>query len=296
MSYKPMTAVVILMLALVPLLVLSGCSQNGDQPSSDGKDGSVESRRTPGASKKDGDAKKNDGDHGHKSGDHGGIIVEIGRDNYHAEAVFEKGGLLKLFTLGKDESKIIDVESQVVKAYVKDESASESVEMDLNPVPRTGDKEGRTSQFIGKLPKELAGKQLAVTIPIILVNGERYRIGFTSAAAKHDEGMPIAANPEDEKTLYLKPGGIYTDADIKANGNQTASQKFKGVKAKHDLKPKAGDKICPITLTKANPDFTWIVAGKSYEFCCPPCVDEFVTWAKTQPELIKTPDEYVKKK
>ena len=193
MSYKPMTAIGILVLALVPLLVLSGCFQNGDNSSGDGKNPPAEQRSTQDASKKGGDAKKNDAEHGHKAGDHGGIIVEIGRDNYHAEAVFEKGGLLKLFTLGKDESKIIDVESQVIKAYVKEESASESVEMDLNPVPRTGDKEGRTSQFIGKLPKELAGKQLAVTIPIILVNGERYRIGFTSAAAKHDEGMPIGA-------------------------------------------------------------------------------------------------------
>ena len=296
MSYKPMTAIGILVLALVPLLVLSGCFQNGDKSSGDGKNPPAEQRSNPDASKKGGDAKKNDAEHGHKAGDHGGIIVEIGRDNYHAEAVFEKGGLLKLFTLGKDESKIIDVESQVIKAYVKEESASESVEMDLNPVPRTGDKEGRTSQFIGKLPKEFAGKQLVVTIPIILVNGERYRIGFTSASVKHDEGMPLAANPEDEKTLYLKPGGIYTAADIKANGNQTASQKFKGVKAKHDLGPKAGEKICPITLTKANSDFTWIVAGKAYEFCCPPCVDEFVTWAKTQSDLIKAPEEYVKKK
>ena len=28
------------------------------------------------------------GDHGHKAGQHGGTIVEIGRDNYHAEATF----------------------------------------------------------------------------------------------------------------------------------------------------------------------------------------------------------------
>ncbi len=70
---------------------------------------------------------------------------------------------------------------------------------------------------------------------------------------------------------------------------------LKGVKAKHDLRPKAGEKICPITLTKANPDFTWIVAGKSYEFCCPPCVDEFVTMAKTQSDQIMEPDFYIKK-
>jgi hypothetical protein len=63
------------------------------------------------------------------------------------------------------------------------------------------------------------------------------------------------------------------------------------------MKPKPGDKICPVTMTKANPACTWIIAGKEYEFCCPPCVDEFVSWAK-DPELAKDilpPEEYVKK-
>ena len=137
MYSKPMMVVLVLMLAIVPLFVLSGCNQTADQSVRDEKDPSE--KRSQVASKKDGDAKKNDDEHGHKPGAHGGIIVEIGRDNYHAEAVFEKGGLLKLFTLGKDEAKIIDVEKQVIKAYVKEESGSESVEMDLNPVPRAGE-------------------------------------------------------------------------------------------------------------------------------------------------------------
>ena len=63
----------------------------------------------------------------------------------------------------------------------------------------------------------------------------------------------------------------------------------------HDRKPKAGDKICPITRTKANPNITWVVGGKTYEFCCPPCVDEFVKTAKEHPEEIKEPGSYVKK-
>jgi len=242
--------------------------------------------------------KQNKEEHGHKAGAHGGIIVSLGADNYHAEAVFEKGGLLKLFTLGKDEAKIVDIESQTLQAYVKDEGASEAVEMMLNPVPRTGDKAGRTSQFIGKLPKELIGKQLTVTIPIIVVDGDRFRIGFSSAPVKHDEGMPLGVTGTDEKELYLKPGGIYTEADIKANGNVTGSQKFKGFKARHDLKPKPGDKICPITLTKANPECAWIIGGKTYEFCCPPCVDEFVAQAKDPQTAkeIREPAYYVKKK
>ncbi|MBI2806256.1 MAG: hypothetical protein HYX68_14855 [Planctomycetes bacterium] len=296
MFSKPMMVGLALTLAVVPLLVLSGCNQSADQSASDAK--VALEKRAKGEAHKDGAAKKKDDEHGHKPGAHGGIIVEIGRDNYHAEAVFEKGGLLKLYTLGKDEAQIIDVEKQVIEAYVKEESAIDSVKIELNPVPRTGDKEGRTSQFVGKLPQELAGKAVVVTVQMIVIDGVRYRIGFASTPPKHDEGMPIGANPQDEKNLYLKPGGIYTEADIKANGNMTASQKFKDFKPRHDLKPKPGEKICPITLTKANAQCTWIVAGKTYEFCCPPCVYEFVSQAKDpqQAKDIKEPAYYVKKK
>lgn len=294
MLRKHLLVAVGIVAATTTVLYLSGCTRTPDESPTREAKASAKSTVATNASL----AKNAGEEHGHKPGAHGGIIVEIGRDNYHAEAVFEKGGLLKLFTLGKDEAKIIDVESQTLKAYVKEEAASEAVEMDLNPVPRTGDKPGRTSQFIGKLPADLVGKQLVVTIPIIVVDGERFRIGFASTLPKHDEGMPIGIGGADEKELYLKPGGIYTEADIKANGNMTASQKFKTFKARHDLKPKPGDKICPITLTKANPQCTWIVASKTYEFCCPPCVDEFVTQAK-DPETakeIKEPGHYVKRK
>lgn len=282
-----------LVFALATVFIISGCSNSANDVSNgEARNGSPKNQD---GSQKDKQKKE---EHGHKAGAHGGIIVSLGADNYHAEAVFEKGGLLKLFTLGKDEAKIIDVESQTLQAYAKEEGAAEAVEMMLNPAPRAGDKAGRTSQFIGKLPQELVGKHVVVTIPIFLVDGERFRVGFSSAQPKHDEGMPLGISGTDEKELYLKPGGIYTEADIKANGNRTASQKFKGFKARHDLKPKVGEKICPITLTKANPECTWIVAGKTYEFCCPPCVDEFVAQAKDPQTAkdLKEPAYYLKKK
>lgn len=234
-------------------------------------------------------------EHGHKPGGHGGIIVEIGRDSYHAEAVFEKGATLRLYTLGKDEAKIQEVDSQVLTAYVKSEGGSESVSFQLQPVPQAGDADGKTSQFLGRLPKELAGQRLEVTIPSIRIAGERFRLGFASANEAHaDADMPSGISAEEEKDLYLTPGGKYTEADIKANGNTTAAQKFKGIKSKHNAKPKPGDKICPISMTLANPKFTWVIGGKAYEFCCPPCVDEFVKTAKEHPEEVKDPKDYVK--
>ena len=234
------------------------------------------------------------GEHGHKPGSHGGTIVEIGRDNYHAEAVFGKNGAVRVYLLGKDEARVEEVEVQTLTAYVKPEGGTEAVEFALKAAPRTDDSAGKTSQFLGNLPPELWGKRVEVTVPSIKIAGARFRFAFATPAS-HAEEMPAKVADEEEKKLYLTPGGMYTEADIKANGNQTASEKFKGQMAAHDRKPKRGDKICPITRTKANPKFTWIVGGKTYEFCCPPCVDEFVKAAKESPDEIKEPGSYVKK-
>jgi hypothetical protein len=269
----------VLGLAAAALLTAAGCDNGPDAPAPGGE--------AP--------ATAPDGLHGHKPGTQGGFIVEIGRDNYHAEAVFEKDGVVRVYTLGKDEAKVEEVESQTLTAYAKPEGGTEAVEFLLRPDPRPDDGQGKTSRFAGALPRELWGRRLEVTVPTIRIAGERFRFAFASApAGTHAEDMPAKVADQEERQLYLTPGGKYTEADIKANGGVTASEKFKGVMAAHDLKPKAGDKLCPITLTKANPKFTWVVGGKPYEFCCPPCVDEFVKTAKETPAEIKGPEDYVK--
>ena len=234
-------------------------------------------------------------EHGHKASLHGGIVVPIGSDSYHAEAVFETGGILRLFTLGQNEAAVLEVEAQPLTGYVKIEGGADSESFILTAKPQAGDRAGMTSQFVGHLPKEMAGKKLEVTIPAIRIGNERFRIAFKSTTEAGDHGLPSKVANEDEKKLYLTPGGKYTEADIKANGNVTASQKFKGLKATHDLMPKTGDAICPITLTLASPKFSWVIDGKTYEFCCPPCVDEFVTLAKEKPGELKPPEAYRQK-
>ncbi|MBI1346263.1 hypothetical protein GC163_08225 [bacterium] len=233
-------------------------------------------------------------DHAHKPGSHGGIIVPIGTDSYHAEAVIEKGGAFRLLTLGKDESRIQEVDEQPIKAYVKVVGQPDAVPVDLIATPQEGDAPGQTSQFSGELPEELRGQSLEITIPNIRINGERFRVGFTTQTETLSEEMPASLPAAEEQTLYLTPGGKYTEADIAANGNVTASQKFKGMLSSHNAKPNPGDKICPISMTKANSKFTWIIGGMPYQFCCPPCVDEFVKLAKEHPEEVKTPDTYIK--
>ena len=115
------------------------------------------------------------------------------------------------------------------------------------------------------------------------------------AHGEHGHDLPPKVVDAEERKLYLTPGGKYTDADIKANGGAVAEAAFKGLKAEHDLKPKPGDKICPVTLTKANPKFSWVIDGETYQFCCPPCVDEFVALAKEKPDEIQPPEFYRKK-
>lgn len=235
-----------------------------------------------------------EGEHNHKPGAHGGTIVSIGLDSYHAEAIVEKGGSVRLLMLGKDESRIQEVDEQTLTAYVKAIGDTEAVPIELSAIPQEGDATGKTSQFAGQLPEGLSAREIEVTIPMLRIAGERFRVGFTTEKSTHQEAMPDKLAADEEQFLYFSPGGKYTDADIRANGKVTASRKFRGLMAAHDMKPKVGDKVCPITNTKANAKFTWIVDGKPYEFCCPPCVDEFVKLAKEQPDAIKSPETYLK--
>lgn len=280
-------------LPVLGVAILLGCSGDTSTPKA------VQKPVKSDAHAADGHAADKHGDegHGHAPSAHGGIIVEIGRDNYHAEVVFEKGGILRLYMLGHDESKVQEVDSQTVTAFVKAEGDAEATSIVFRPEPQPGDKSGKTSLFVVHLPKELAGKRIEVAIPSLSIGGERFRLAFKSNPPSDagGHGMPEKVADADEAKLYLTPGGKYTEADVKANGGVVASEKFKGIKAEHDLKPKPGDKICPVTLTKANPKFSWIIGGKSYEFCCPPCVDEFLALAKESPEEIKDPDFYRKK-
>ena len=273
--------------ALGAAVSLGGCGRPTDNPATPA------TLAGPNPAKSGSDAK--DGGHGHKPTAHGGVVVPIGRDNYHGEAVFEKDGLVRFFTLGQDEAKVVETEAEPLTAYAKAAGAAEATPVVFKAEPQPGDAPGKTSQFVGTLPRELWGKVVEVTIPTIHIGGERFRVGFTSAPAGHAAAaMPGKVADADELALYLTPGGKYTAADIAANGGAVASAKFRGVPATHDLKPRPGDPICPVTLTKANPAFTWVVGGQKYQFCCPPCVDEFVRLAKDKPDEIKPPDAYRK--
>lgn len=106
--------------------------------------------------------------------------------------------------------------------------------------------------------------------------------------------MPAGLGGDAERELFFTPGGLYSPADMQANGMQSASQAFRGFHARHDLNPRPGDRLCPVTRTKANPECSWVIGGRRYQFCCPPCVGEFVLIAKEAPDEVRPPEEYVK--
>lgn len=234
-------------------------------------------------------------DHGHKAGAHGGIIVSLGRDSYHAEAVFETGRKVRLYMLGKEETRVQEVDAQDLAAFVTPEGALTAVPVAFKPEPQAGDATGKTSLFVATLPEDMAGKKVQVTINNLTVNGERFRIGFGNEAVAHaDAAMPVKKTTDEERKLFLSPGGLYTAADVAANGSTIPAVKYNGVRPAHDSHPKPGQKVCPISETVANPKFTWVIGGKTYEFCCVPCIEEFLATAKEKPDQIKDPAAYVK--
>lgn len=202
--------------ALGVVVGLAGCGGSTDNPAPP-----PAATTGPTPAKHGPDAK--DGEHGHKPTAHGGIIVPIGRDNYHGEAVFEKDGVVRFYTLGQDEAKVIEVEAEPLTAYAKAEGGAEATPMVFKAEPQPGDAAGKTSQFVGKLPRDLWGKKVEVTIPTIRIGGERFRVGFSSSPAGHADAASAKGADAEERKLYLTAGGKYTAADIKASRSATAA-------------------------------------------------------------------------
>ncbi len=276
----------ILTLYAAGVVVTVGCNQpspTANPPANSGVNANAKSANT----------KPSLGEHTHIAGAHGGMVIPIGSDSYHAEAVIEKDGQFRLLTLGADETRIQEVDVQDLKAYIKAAGEPDATPIEMKAVPQDGDVQGKTSQFVGQLPESAIGKAIDVTIPNLRIGNERFRIGFTTAVQQHSSDMPTAVTGTEEQQLYFTPGGKYTQADIDANGKLSAGAKFRGFMSKHDMAPKAGDIICPVTFTKANPKIEWQVDGNKYLFCCPPCVDEFVRMAKEEPDSLKAPKDYV---
>jgi hypothetical protein len=228
--------------------------------------------------------------HEHPPGPHGGTVVALSGEggHYHAEGVVDGDGVLTLYTLSEDPGRPEQVEAQLLTARVRLEGAAEEKTVELIPLPRLSDGEGKTSRFAALLPEDLRKAKLSLHVAGIAVAGSPFSLDLTvDGAATHPGG--------DGDDLFGTPGGKYTEEDMRANGRRTAASKYAAFTTSHELRSRPGEKSCPVSRFKASAACTWLVAGKTYAFCCPPCIAEFLHRAKEHPQSIKEPDEYLTK-
>lgn len=230
-------------------------------------------------------------------GPHGGALAEWGADEYHVEFVVDrKTQEATAYVLdGASAKKAAPIDAKELTLTLK---LSPPVTVILAAKPQEGDLTGKASRFVGKHAALGGEKEVDGTISG-KVGGKPYSGDFQEEKhTDHKDQKKSSRAPgpsQREIDLFLKPGGIYTAADISKNGNVVPSVKFQDAVWEHaeDLKP--GDKVCPVTVNKADEKCAWWVNGKEYEFCCAPCLEKFVKWAKESPEKIKDPEEYRKR-
>jgi hypothetical protein len=234
---------------------------------------------------------------------HGGDLQPVG--DKHVELMFEKTGRVRAYILGKNPTEIGAIPAIELSGEILVDGATGAVPITLLAASQPGEASGMASQFGGPIPAHLLGRMMTISINVP-IDGHVYRARFhiktkapifAAHTGSHETlpAMPAATGLAEERKLFMTPGGRYTASDIKANGPLTPSQKYGGAMASHVLSPKRGDRICPITKTGANPKFTWIVDGKKYLFCCPPCIVEFVGQAKKSRSALKPPESYIQK-
>jgi YHS domain-containing protein len=226
----------------------------------------------------------------------------------HVEAQLGKDGRIELFIYGQKERQLHPI-SYVGPAFVLEAKAmfpgELGIPVEMTASPYSNEPAGTSSRFVGQVDRRVGLEQMALYLTISL-EGKNYLLRWfpknlmpaapapPRTAAAPDPAMPQAVPATTAKSLFLSPGGKYTAQDVAANGRTTAVQKYGSQMSMHNAHPKPGDRICPITDTVANPKFSWVVSGKKYLFCCPPCIEEFVKQAKEKPDSIKEPMAYRK--
>lgn len=243
-------------------------------------------------------------DHGHpEEGPHGGALAEWGEEEYHAEFTVDHGKKqATVYILDGSAKKAVPIQAETLSLIIK--NVQPPAASTLKAEPQKDDPKGMASRFVGQ--HDALAKEMEFEGEISGKVGDKPYAGeFEEKAHEdHKDGEKHSQNtsmPEGvggtpfERELFLKPGGIYTAADITANGETVPSEKYKGISWPHDDDLKPGDKVCPVTANKADLRCNWIVNGKGYDFCCTPCLDKFVKWAKEHPEKIKEPEAYTQK-
>lgn len=107
------------------------------------------------AQKEKHDHKHGEGEHAHpEHGPHGGDLVELGKEEYHAEVVHdEASGKVTIYVLDGAAKKAVPIDAAQVTINVKHDGKGEQFE--VKAAPQEGDGDGKSSRFVSE-DKELA--------------------------------------------------------------------------------------------------------------------------------------------
>jgi YHS domain-containing protein len=234
--------------------------------------------------------------HDHEVGPHGGIIVAINEDesHYHAEFVVDTDGRIRLFLSGEKPEQIVEVKPHTLIARAKTAGDPKVTSILLRPAEIMTATPQNTSQFWGRMSPELLGMHLRLEIKDLEIEGRKFAFVIeVPGAADPTRRSRVATDMERE--LVLKPGAGYTQADVEAAGGIIPSAKYKDVSPGHSMRAMRGDRLCPVSRIKADSRISWNVMGRTYQFCCSPCIVDFVSLAKKRPEEIVAPENLVSK-
>ncbi len=233
------------------------------------------------------------GSHDHPPSPHAGQLVtfKAGATHYHVEFVVEPTGRVRVYPLDESATKPLPVEAQLLVLSVEGPAAGEPAPVMLRPA-NTSEPAGTTTQFVGRLPARAINGRMTVRFTEFKVSGERYRFEFVWDSPVGEEAFRTLYRDE-QRRIFLSPGGKYLDSDIRDNGGLSADAKFAAAAPTHDHAPKPGNRVCPVSGFKAEATITWVVGGEKYVFCCQPCIDEFVLLAKEKPHEVQPAARYV---
>lgn len=273
--------------ALLVAIALPGCTGGGGGKKAD----SAKVKEKTDKVDKDKGGKEHD--HPDK-GPHGGPLADWD-DTYHGELVVDHDAkTVSVYILDDKAKKAPEVDAARFTKVNVSVPAADKLVVELKHDPKKSGADGiafiGSNDFFGKKEKFTA----EVTCVVVDDKGKNPK-PFRDKVDYDPKEVGDKKKSASLREYYLKPGGVYTAADIEANGNMPATEKLVGIVHKEQAALKSGDKICPISKKKAQPECSWVVQGQKYEFCCPPCVDRFVRYAHDEPGKIKDASAYVHK-
>jgi len=233
------------------------------------------------------------GKHPHEKGPHGGMVIAIdkGASHHHGEVLVEEDGRIHLYLSGDQADQPVEVSHQLLIAQAKHASDENPTSLIFRPETKPDATTKRTSHFVGRFNPEMMGGHLSVSVARLEIDGEEVSFQF-ELPDRHD-GKRRAA--ELVRSVVLTPKGQYTWADTEAEKQGVPTEKYRELKVIHDMRPKPGDRLCPVTRAKAAPRIQWQVDGRTYLFCCPPCIVDFIEAARASIKPMIAPEQLVKK-